>query len=319
MNSLDNNYGDTTDSRGFVAESLYAISDAHRAQIGSFLALLDHRDGTFPLSDQAMVDFNNFPRAKLAALLFYATSTPNDLLAYAQVTSPGDESSIEFAIHPALRHNDDLFSLIVRSASNEALAQSARSVTLWMTEPYHHLSKTITSLGFHLDRSVVQLKIALPLAPHFKDEIKGFTTRTFKPGIDEAAWLALNARAFRDHPEQGAWSAEDIAARETLPWFDPNSFLIAESHGQLAGACWIKIHYDVSPEIGEIYVISVDPSYQGLGLGKALTISGLRWLETHQIDQAMLYVDAHNERALSLYRSIGFREFASRSVYRLAG
>jgi mycothiol synthase len=57
--------------------------------------------------------------------------------------------------------------------------------------------------------------------------------------------------------------------------------------------------------LGEIYVISVDPDFQRLGLGKVLTVAGLNWL-AERVSIGMLYVDAANAPAVELYRSLGF-------------
>jgi mycothiol synthase len=67
----------------------------------------------------------------------------------------------------------------------------------------------------------------------------------------------------------------------------------------------IKVHDDEA-SLGEIYVIGVDPSLQGRGLGRALLLTGLDHLAGHHLDVAMLYVDADEAGALHLYRSVGF-------------
>ena len=97
-----------------------------------------------------------------------------------------------------------------------------------------------------------------------------------------------------------------MRARHRGPWFDPDGLLLVEENGRLAGSCWTKVHADTDPPMGEIYVIGIDPDFQGRGWGRALTEAGLDWLAGQGLTVGMLYVDADNTAAVSLYRSMGF-------------
>ncbi|HLH59742.1 MAG TPA: mycothiol synthase [Streptosporangiaceae bacterium] len=143
----------------------------------------------------------------------------------------------------------------------------------------------------------------------------GVRLRSFVPGRDEDEWLRLNARAFASHPEQGAWTRSDLDVREREDWFDPAGFFLAERDGRLAGFHWTKVHG--GPErLGEVYVVGVDPAEQGTGLGRALTVAGLRYLRDDRgLAEVMLYVDETNRAAIRLYGSLGFERSTTDVMY----
>jgi mycothiol synthase len=101
----------------------------------------------------------------------------------------------------------------------------------------------------------------------------------------------------------------DLEARMAEPWFDPAGFLLAvDSGGVLRGFHWTKVHprHGDHPAIGEVYVVGVTPEAQGTGLGKALTIAGIKYLQKQGLHAVMLYVDADKIPAVALYRRLGF-------------
>jgi mycothiol synthase len=154
--------------------------------------------------------------------------------------------------------------------------------------------------------------------------------RAFRPGHDDEAWVAVNARAFASHPDQGRWTVADLHVRMSEPWFDAEGFLLAvrETDGELLGFHWTKVHGEVHQHphpsgvaphhhepIGEVYVLGVDPAAHGLGLGTALTAVGLRHLRARGLDQAMLYVDESNGAAVALYTKLGFARWSTDVSY----
>jgi mycothiol synthase len=130
----------------------------------------------------------------------------------------------------------------------------------------------------------------------------GVAIRGYQPR-DAAELLRVNAASFASHPEQGAMSADDLAERMAEPWFDPRGLLVAVDGGRMLGFHWTKTH---SADLGEVYVVGVDPSAQGIGLGRALTRAGLTHLAARGIDEVLLYVEADNVPAIRLYEGMGF-------------
>lgn len=159
--------------------------------------------------------------------------------------------------------------------------------------------------GYVADRVLWQLRRPAADIPEMPLP-QGVSLRSFVPGEDEEEWLRVNSRAFAHHPDQGSWTRSDLVARENEPWFDPAGFLLAGKDGRLVGFHWTKIHPD---GIGEVYVLGLDPSVQGSGLAKPLTVAGLRSLADRGVGEIMLYVDESNTAAVHLYRRLGFRDY----------
>ena len=150
-------------------------------------------------------------------------------------------------------------------------------------------------------RALHQMRCPLPV------EAAAIPTRDYAD-TDFEELRSVNNRAFSSHPDQGNRSAEALRATMTEPWFRADGVRIHEEDGRIAGFCWTKIHPSppAAVELGEIYVIGVDPDYHGRGLGVPMTAAGLEWLADQGISTGMLYVEADNIPALRTYERLGF-------------
>ncbi|WP_231442974.1 mycothiol synthase [Brevibacterium zhoupengii] len=132
------------------------------------------------------------------------------------------------------------------------------------------------------------------------------TIRSFSPG-DEEGWRQVNNAAFDWHPEQGSQTAEDFAEIIQAPDFDPDSVILATRDDQVIGFHQTKLtDFDDEGRLGEVYVVGVDPSVHAKGVGKALTIEGMRRMVAAGAKVIELYVESDNAPALGLYERLGF-------------
>ncbi len=260
-------------------------------------------DGHRALGEHKWLDLVQGGRAGFAGFIARETAHRR-VIGYAQISRGKSRSwAVEYVVHPDWRTPDSTLRRdLVRAALDEIAVQGGGHVHLWVPMPSVVDDAVAESVGLKRGRDIHQMRRPLPLeGPH-----AGIATRAFRPGQDEERWLAVNNRAFRLHPEQGVWTLETIAERELQGWFDPDGFLLHDVGDELAGFCWTKIHDE--EQLGEIYVIAVNPDYQGRGLGRELLVAGLDYLGTRAVPTAMLYVDRDNVPARSLYKELGFSD-----------
>jgi mycothiol synthase len=162
--------------------------------------------------------------------------------------------------------------------------------------------------GLVLRREVLQLRRPLP-----PGRASTLNFRTFRPGADNAEFLRVNNLAFAWHPDQSNLTSEQLGQRIEQPWFSAEGFLVHEHDARMLAFCWTKVHpaHGDEPELGEIYVIGVDPSAHGRGLGTEMVLAGLEHLSSLGISTGMLHVEADNLAALQMYDRLGFTRHSS--------
>ncbi|MGH3247438.1 MAG: mycothiol synthase [Trebonia sp.] len=287
------------------------------AQVQDLAAAATRADGVAPLSEDVLLQVRHGSAAGARDLTL--ASFDGVLAGYAHLDAPdeeaqGGDSSGELVVRPGYRRRG--YGLALSSA----LLAGGTGVRLWAHGEVPGAVALAKAANFTRFRALWQMRMPLAAVPADAPVVPpGVTIRTFRPGADEEAWLAVNRRAFAHHPEQGAWTLSDLRLRADEPWFDPAGFFLAERDGQLAGFHWTKVHSDGGESgapIGEVYVVGIDPGRQGGGLGRALTLAGLAHLRRLGLTDVMLYVDEDNTAAVRMYTALGFVRWSTDTMYR---
>lgn len=256
------------------------------------------------LEDHAWIDLVQGGRKGVLGLVAKSIHT-DAVIGYAQISKGSNNSwAVEYVIHPKNRDNQEIAKELLSQAFAEIQRQGGGHIHLWIAKPPPSTDKLCADIGLQKGRTLYQMRRTLPLETSLQEP--SITTRPFVIGQDEEAWLKLNNDAFSWHPEQGDWDLATIHSREAESWFDPDGFLLYEIEGELAAFCWTKIHTHVDHNLGEIYVIAVDPKRRGQKLGKLMCVAGLNYLAEKGLSVAMLYVESTNKSALKLYEHLGF-------------
>jgi mycothiol synthase len=256
------------------------LDAARRGEVRALASSVEQRDGSPPLSDAALGLLGS-----PAARHWLASGS-----GYAQL----HDGSVEVAA--------------VDAGSVAALLDAVETAVagpflIWSHGAGSVVAPELDRRGYERSRVLHQLRRSLAGLPSPRRLPPGIAVRPFRPGVDEEAWLRVNAAAFATHPEQGRWTRADVAEREAEPWFRAEDFLLAWQGETLRGFHWTKVHED---GCGEVYVLGVDPSAQGTGLGAALLDAGLHHLADRGCPAVLLYVDDDNRAAMALYERSGF-------------
>ena len=223
----------------------------------------------------------------------------------------------ELVVHPQARRHG-IGAAMIRAA----LSKTDGKNRFWAHGTLEPARATASASGLVPVRELVQMRrslhgVAEPAIPD------GVRIRSYAGAADDAELLRVNNAAFTTHPEQGGWTATDLAERRAERWFDPEGLFLAfdKQTDTLLGFHWTKVHPE-QPGLGEVYIVGVDPSAQGSGLGGLLTSVGVAFLARRLAKAGqptvMLYVESDNTAALRTYRRLGFTEHCIDTAYAAA-
>ncbi|HZG98698.1 MAG TPA: mycothiol synthase [Nocardioidaceae bacterium] len=276
---------------------LDTLTQADVAAVQDLVAIATAADGVSALDEAALLRLTDVHSGGHLVL------GSDRLLGYAQL---GDTAAL--VVHPDARrvgHGSELLA--------ELLGAGPRPLSVWAHGDLPAAKALARAFSLRRSRELWQLRRLLDETLPTVTWPSDVTVRSYVPGADDATWLALNAEAFADHPEQGRMTQADLDARLSSDWFDPAGFFLAERDGRAVGFHWTKVQE--RGRVGEVYVIGVAPGAQGGGLGRALTLHGLHHLRSTGLREVLLYVEADNTPAVAVYERLGFARAAVDVAY----
>lgn len=279
-----------------------ALTSDQQQQIRQLVTAATRIDGIAPVGEQVLRELPNTRTGHLIA------AGPDGGVAGYLNLAPGDDPAGamgELVVHPEVRRQG-----IGTGLLTAAIGQTGGRVRFWAHGTRPAARAAAAALGMTAVRELMQMRRPLSDLPDLV--VPGdVRIRTYSGPADDAELLRVNNAAFSWHPEQSGWTEADIAARRAESWFDPDGLFLAfdDKAGRLLGFHWTKVHSE-QRGLGEVYVVGIDPAAQGRGLGKALTLIGVRHLAqrlaSHDEPAVMLYVESDNGAALRTYENLGF-------------
>ena len=290
---------------------LSAIDDATASEIRALLALAEDADGVEAVSESFRLAIGP---AREGVVHLVRLDEDDAVVGYAQVAQAGGPDAVaELVVDPRHRRRGH-----GRALLDEVVALGARSV--WAHGMLPAATALAAAAGLVVTRELYVMGRPLTAEDAVDPALpQGFSVRPFEPGVDDERWVALNAAAFASHPEQGRLTLTDLHERMAQPWFDPAGLLLVvdDTTGDVVAFHWTKVEPTTPPAIprGEVYVVGVDPAYQGRGLGGPVTSLGLAHLARLGLAEVELYVDGDNTAARRTYTRLGFRDTAVHAQY----
>ena len=177
--------------------------------------------------------------------------------------------------------------------------------------------RLLPELGFRQVKRYLELKLSLA-GLEIPDTAAGiYSVEHLQPG-DEKKLAYLQNQSFADNWEYNPNTAEEIAEHLDQSRSLPEDVLLIYDGVKPAGYCWTKIEGVTGgkeEKTGRIHMLGVDRDYRNRGLGRIALFRGLSYLKSRGVCIVELTVDSDNTGALTLYRSTGFKEWASSLWY----
>ena len=252
------------------------------------------------------------------------------LVGFAQVWSfPSSEGRVDsyfyFRVHPDVRGTgveDEMIGWAGRRIREVGQQHGLRGVLMGRVFEHEGYARgiferhgfRIVRYGFRMARALSE-PVPEPVFP------EGYTVRYAEGEEDIERWVDCYNQSFIDHWGFHAETVEERRQRLRRPGYLPEQDLVAVAwDGSFAAFClWYADEVGNAMHgrrEGHIGLLGTRRGHRGIGLGRAMLLTGLQRLRDAGMERANLGVDAENPTgALGLYERVGFEKVATRISY----
>lgn len=146
-----------------------------------------------------------------------------------------------------------------------------------------------------------------PYAPRYLDDVVRLSLRAWTPVFDSIKNVMTPEVYQAFYPNH--WRVSQQKAVEDVCAAEDTNVWVAIDSGSIVGFVAVKLHSE--DNMGEIYMIAVDPDFQGRGIGSTLIKFTLTWMKDVGMSIAMVETggDLGHAPARHTYEKAGFELF----------
>jgi mycothiol synthase len=204
-------------------------------------------------------------------------------------------------IAPAFQRQG-LGSALLAHVGRESAKMELRRLSVSFSSLEHSAAQFLMRRGFFEQHIELDMELAAPGAlpsPSFPPGIRIEELNAYR---SSRIFAGLLEESFGEHPWYQPYEQEEI---DQFLEHGPILFLVDGE--QPVGFAWIKLY---QPRQAFVEPIGLTPAYQKRGLGKQLLLAAIEGLVARGAERVQLGVWLENERAVRLYRNLGFEETA---------
>ncbi|MFQ6087908.1 MAG: GNAT family N-acetyltransferase [Candidatus Methanofastidiosia archaeon] len=277
--------------------------------------------GFTPKSIERFMNWMSHPDISLERDYYVAEN--GGILGYFGITSRKSErrigrGNLSGAVHP--EHQRKGFGTqLMNFALELSRKRKFKFIDTWVHGELGQSQRFLEKFGFEIVRYFWDMRIENPKIGEIRFP-EGIEVRNFVLGEDEQNLLDIYNNSFAEH-----WGHTDVTLEDIENWkkekiFDPKGIFLAIHRDKIIGLC-VNFIEEVNvlsklQKIGIVGVLGVHTDYRRKGIGKALLLTGVKYLQKKKMKIVELGVDAENPKAKNLYEGCGFREVRRGMVYR---